>query len=821
MTLLSPSKYPRISAMLVAMPMLLACALPCIADSWHKYPVYNDGIDYVVTTPDNVYFQSGTSMFAYNTDEDETIAFTSLTSLSGSQVINMYANYHDGYVLVAYEDGNIDVVYDDGKVVNLPEIRDANNISGSKVINDVAFGNDIIAVATNFGLVIYDAKKLEVKESGIYNCNVQSVAVADGYLCISYYSGGDMPGLWISKIDGRHGSLSDFSYVGDFDMRSMRYVGDNVFLYIANNPYRLCIMKIDFETVQCTENAASDFTLYKPYIGEYDEGYYAMSGSQMLLWKNGKLNARSLPEMLRGQYLAIAGDEDEVWAGDADGLGCYDIGNAAPTVLHDKIRPQNAITCLRPGYMRWSPDGRRLYISNIESSAYKSYAQGEAVDAYQTTNVIENGYASDVSLLNASADMDFTKNFQTLHSNKRMYGDPTWIIEDPDDSDIYYCGNSHEGLYVCAYDESTGQYAEIGKVTHANSPLKEQYSGSTRVQDVNIDPAGNLWVGALGAPYYAILPSEKRRAGVENALAIDWIAYDRLSDIDIDQKEFCTLFCKKSNMVFLFSGKWQMGIVAIDTKGTYADPTDDVVCHLTSFVDQDGIEFDAPQRTTFAIEDARGCVWVGTSSGVFEITSPATAATGQLRVRRIKVSRNDGTNLADYLLDGEMVNWMSVDHSDRKWIATDNSGLYLVSETGDEILKNYTSYNSPLESMTVCTVECDPYSNSVYMGTPAGLYSYLSDSAPAASSYSEILAYPNPVRPEYSGAVTIKGLMNNSIVKIVDASGHLVYQTRSEGGMAQWPCKLQSGGVRSGVYYVLASSAEGGESAVGKILVVN
>ena len=104
------------------------------------------------------------------------------------------------------------------------------------------------------------------------------------------------------------------------------------------------------------------------------------------------------------------------------------------------------------------------------------------------------------------------------------------------------------------------------------------------------------------------------------------------------------------------------------------------------------------------------------------------------------------------------------------------------------------------------------------------LYKYNATAAPAAEDYSEVIAYPNPVRPDYSGWITIKGLMNNSLVKIADAAGNVVFQTTSEGGMAIWNgCNLSGERVRTGVYYVFASQSGDGIStsaAVTKILVV-
>ena len=118
----------------------------------------------------------------------------------------------------------------------------------------------------------------------------------------------------------------------------------------------------------------------------------------------------------------------------------------------------------------------------------------------------------------------------------------------------------------------------------------------------------------------------------------------------------------------------------------------------------------------------------------------------------------------------------------------------------------------------------DPNSNRVWFGTTQGVVCYESDSAPAADDYSDVYAYPNPVRPEYNGWITITGLMENSLVKIADAAGNVFFQGTSEGGMISWDgCGRDGQRVRSGIYFVFASqNGSGGSSgAVTKIMVVN
>ncbi len=124
----------------------------------------------------------------------------------------------------------------------------------------------------------------------------------------------------------------------------------------------------------------------------------------------------------------------------------------------------------------------------------------------------------------------------------------------------------------------------------------------------------------------------------------------------------------------------------------------------------------------------------------------------------------------------------------------------------------------------IFSVLCDPNNNKVYFGTDQGLVIYTSNSAPASEDYSDVYAYPNPVRPDYTGWITIRGLMDKSLVKIADAAGNVFFTTRSEGGMVTWDgCDASGERVKTGVYYVFASQNENGDASgvVTKIMVVN
>ena len=90
-----------------------------------------------------------------------------------------------------------------------------------------------------------------------------------------------------------------------------------------------------------------------------------------------------------------------------------------------------------------------------------------------------------------------------------------------------------------------------------------------------------------------------------------------------------------------------------------------------------------------------------------------------------------------------------------------------------------------------------------------------------SSGFENVYAFPNPVREDFEGNITITGLVSNTRIKITDVSGNLVYETLSEGGQASWDLTTYQGRkVTTGVYLVFCSDDNGKRSAVTKILVV-
>ena len=109
----------------------------------------------------------------------------------------------------------------------------------------------------------------------------------------------------------------------------------------------------------------------------------------------------------------------------------------------------------------------------------------------------------------------------------------------------------------------------------------------------------------------------------------------------------------------------------------------------------------------------------------------------------------------------------------------------------------------------------------MFISTSNGICSYKGESSEPSDDNTGIYAFPNPVRPEYTGTIGVTGLVEDAFVKIVDMAGRVVYSQQSNGGMITWDGNLPNGNrASSGVYIVFATNSSGKERAVTKILFI-
>ena len=252
------------------------------------------------------------------------------------------------------------------------------------------------------------------------------------------------------------------------------------------------------------------------------------------------------------------------------------------------------------------------------------------------------------------------------------------------------------------------------------------------------------------------------------------------------------------------------------------DMENDIVLKYDNFVNQDGTRYNV-NWITCVCEDKEGNIWVGTDTGAFMIQKKEV---GQSSVTfyQVKVPRNDGTDYADYLLNGVSISSIAIDGGNRKWFGSDNAGAFLISADNMQQLQNFNTSNSKLISNNVAYISINPSSGEVFFLSDKGLCSYMSNATEPSETMDDntVYAYPNPVTPDYDGLITVVGLTYDADVKIIASNGALIAEGRSNGGMFTWDGRDRKGRrVASGIYMVVTATADGNKGTVCKIAVIN
>lgn len=764
------------------------------------HPTFGNDITRLIDTGDMVYYLSDNTLYSYDKVNDESDYYSRNNRLNGSTVRNVYYNYSRGYLAVAYDDSNIDILTDDGETINLPDIYNAD-LQGSRTINDITFADGRMLVATAFGIVVFNDESFDVEFSRIFNTEVSSVAATNGYLWVNADS------LRYCRLGSVPQTLAEMTATTLHEsarLLPLPSAGDAV-IFAGGWTYNI---NIDPSGTHSISLVASEGMAQ---IQPTQEGYIATSGDHsrvIYLDQYGHItDTHALPTETAGSQAIVSSMEArrQMWELSTAGLRHISLdAEGGVTVLSDYYRP-NATSVSRPVSLAFDSSTGTLLVASSGPTRVAQYLTKPAQVNFLQNGQWRNALPDDMPVTNPQSD-----------GYLRQIYNP---IFNPYDNG-YLIGSLYEGAYQVRPN------GEVVKYDTSNSPMITAKSGdandAVNATAMQFDAAGNLWLlqgGETPSPLM-VLPSDKVQSST--VTRADWITVD--APVEDATHSSCFLITKRGDIKVISNVEYNGSIYFINDNGNPASTAiQTATISAGSVPDQDGNGFEWRYVLCFA-EEEDGTLWVGTERGPMYL-NPANAFGSNASITRPRIPRNDGTNYADNLLDGIPVSSIAIDGSNRKWMATTGSGLYLVNEDGSQVLRHYTTDNSDLPSNIIYSVCCATNSNSVFAATAAGVVELFSDASQPAADFSGVYAYPNPVRPDFTGSIAITGLMDNSLVKIADAAGNVVRSLQSIGGTAIWDgCNAAGRRVKTGVYFVLVSQSDGSSSSgkvATKILFVN
>lgn len=743
---------------------------------WTIYAAYHDASK-CVSVGSKIYVLSDGGLYSYDYEDMDVVTYDKSGVLSDNGIFDISYCSEEKTLVIVYNNGNIDLLYDDGSVYNMTDFK--NKTAGDKTINDIYVNGKNMYMSTNYGLLIVDIAERIFSKTYTLDYGINSVAV-DGNFIYAATDNGVYKGNTADNLqDKSKWSVITKNAIDEF-------IDFNGKLYSLTSSG---VFSIDKSTFAMTN------------ISKFSAKYWSICNDMLLLSDASSLYSVGTDgkmTILDGKGIRTADYAGNTYwcACGTDGLKGMSLKDGKFTENVSSVIPDSPMRNYSY-FLRMTPENRLLVAGG--SFNYNGQSFPGTLMKYENQSWT-----------------CFDEETPIATVGKSLYVNVTDIAQDPNDSEHHFAGSASDGIFEFK------DYKMVNHYDYRNSPLQSILPSSSRpnayvwITGLEYDKDGNLWMlNNQTDTIVRILKNDGKWAALYYSEIKD---IPTLDQVLFDNRGWAWINCRRTtNNPVNYAG-----VFCVDTKGTLENTADDSRKFITRFSNQDGVAY-SPDLFNCIAEDLDGNIWFGTDKGPFVTYSPEDVFDNGFYFTQVKIPRNDGTNLADYLLSDVNITCITIDGGNRKWMGTSGNGVYLLSSDGIEMIEHFTTENSPLISDNIESIAIDGSTGEVFFGTDAGLVSYLGTATDPAGSLSDdnIKVYPNPVRPEYTGRIYITGLMRDTDVKIVSASGYLVNSGTSVGGEYTWDGKNKGGKrVASGVYYVLAADAEGNSGAVAKILVI-
>ena len=760
------------------------------ANKWASQISYLNDIQSIEQNGNIIYSLTDGKLFSYNNSDESIEPYIKIDGGNTDIKHISYSSKHKCLVITR-SDANIELLYDDKSYVNIPDLKNTTqNID--KTINKVSLYDDYAYIATNFGFLTINLSKKEVKESGVFNVPFYSILAYENKLYAATKDGI----LYINLADN----------VQDFNSWSTQEVS----IHYTDHTEKDSTF---------TDSEIRDIVAFKKQLHFFvpQKGIFRMENSTSV---KSVLNGNGINSMeyTNNDHLIVLGT-NVFWD--------FEDINKSTKINIDEIT--SIIPNANKSGEYWaSSSGNNLSLIKINGNSYEYVKRwivpSGPVSNYPFSLTLQNrqllvtGGGFYLDRMGKPASISIYKDSKWTNIYPGDISGPSgfisqdivYAISEPTNQNHIFASSWGEGLYEFEGTKFQNRYDESNSTIEPIPLLNYR-----RVSGMVFDKNNNLWL---------------LNSMVENIIKV------RLKSGEWTQLYYPDIAKASTNpkniVIDRYSNKWITSIgddaylFIFNDNGTIGNTSDDKTIYIsktsnTPFVDQDG-----KRLTISAIysitEDVNGNFWVGTDIGPFVVYSSSNIFSKNVVFNKIKIEKESGSNAVTGLLEGVVINAIAIDGANRKWIATQTSGVYLISADNQETLEHFTLDNSPLPSNNVISLAIDSHNGTVYIGTERGLMSYGGVATEGSENFSNVYAYPNPVRPNYEGSVTVTGLQTNSRVKITDLKGNLINEGRSLGGQYSWNMQNARGRrVDSGIYLVFGSSEDGSEGVVTKIMVIN
>ncbi len=737
---------------------------------WREHLPYNSAVD-VTAGEGKIYCATPYSLFSVNTADNTVERFSRVTGLNETGISAIRYDEAGKKLFIAYSNSNIDIIYRND-IYNVPDIK-RDNIIGDKTIYNIYPLAKNFYCSSGLGVIVIDGERYEVKDSWFIGNGGNQVKVngftSDGTF---FYAATD-EGLKKAAMN----STNLANYTNWQLVSGSNGLAQGACQNVVTVQNKVLLQKNDSLFVQNGTTWSLFYTDGWPFVS-------SNSTENKIQLCERQTNGPSRVVLLN-----------------ADGTVSRSLGNVPAVSFPRKAILYNNNPWVADQFACLSRFDAGVSYEQYVLNSPQSTASGEMV-VYNNSFYATAGAVNDSWNYQYNGDGIFSFREGTWNNiNRYRYSaidtllDYITIAIDRRDETIW-AGSYGGGLLHV----KPGPSFEIFKQNNLGATIGDP--GSYRVAGLAFDAENNLWVSNFGAAQG--LRVRKEDGSWKNFTLPFSLFQNALSQIVIDDNNYKWIVAPLGN-----------GLICFDHGASIDNTGDDRWKRYSAGAGNGNLP---TNEVTCIAKDKSGFIWVGTTDGAVVIQCPEQAFDSQVCDAVWPIVPNG--NFAGFLFKGQELRSIAVDGAGRKWVATKN-GVFLISAEGEKVIYRFTEDNSPLLSSDVKKIAIDGKTGEVYFATLKGICSFRSTATEGGEKNEDVLVFPNPVPPGYSGTIAIRGLVNNAIVKITELDGRLVYQTRALGGQAVWDGKNYRGQkISSGAYLVLVNDDNKKERTVAKIFFI-
>ena len=766
-------EYLKILVLLV----ILISSLRVPANNWHSYLSYYH-IVAIDKSDHKIFAANENALFSCNLSDNSLETWSRVEGLSDSGISAIRWSESKQALLIGYSNGNLDLLLGN-RVFNLPDLKLKTSIS-NKLINNIFCEEDFAWLSCDFGILKINLKRWEVAETWIIGPEASSLSVKELTTDERYFWAATGSGIF--KAEKNNPNLQDF----------------HSWIFQDSPP----LSKGRFNSVTVFNKMV--------YASDNLDNIYSFDGTSWQIVFAEISGIRRIRAFQSALVLVCNRSVEVINANSRLSVSTY--GNITPAT--SKIYPWDALIGNSGdlwigdntfGLIRKKADGS--FISIVPSSPADNNARRLAISAsvlYEATGQDDPEKGSIPAEIHRFKDQNWVS--VNGYSDNILLGlrDIIRVLPSSSNPDHYWGSARDDGLIEFEGGKAMKNYNSL------NSPL-ESLNGACKIRGLAYDPEGNLWVTnpLVKNQLHAIKPDGT------------WKSF---SYPGIDNQ-----FVAAGDLIITKAGtKWiivnNSDLFAVRMGNTLDNTSDDLYRKTTvrsKFSNSETTVIKGFNQINVITEDNDGYLWVGTENGIVFYPEPETLFEDN-GFYGIQPSVDLGDGLFHPLLENVTVSAIAVDGGNRKWFGTTNSGVFLFSEDGSKLMHHFNTDNSPLFSNSVTSIAIDGRNGEVFFATERGLISWMGDATEGGNSFQHLYVWPNPVRETYSGDITIDGLTDQSIVKITDVAGNLVFKTTSNGGRAIWNGNNRNGiRASTGVYLIFCTDRDANQSRVIKLLFIH